>query len=82
MGLAFVIFFPLGGIIIRFLASYLPVPVRLHYLVQIFSFALVLAGTGLGIWLSQGFQFSTTRTTPPQKLVFSFSFLRNCANFV
>jgi hypothetical protein len=64
MGLAFVIFFPLGGIIIRFLASRLPVPVKLHYGVQIFSFCMVIVGVGLGIYLSQGYQFTTFRTIP------------------
>ena len=64
MGLAFVILFPVGGLIIRFLASILPVPVKLHYSVQIFSFTIVLAAAGVGIYLSRGFQFTTFRTTP------------------
>jgi hypothetical protein len=63
MGLCFVILFPLGAIIIRFLAAYLPVPTKLHYITQIFAFVSVLAAMGLGIYLSQGYQFTEFRTS-------------------
>jgi hypothetical protein len=59
MGLAFVFFFPLGAIIIRFLATVLPVPTKLHYGVQLFSMVIVLVSMGLGIWLSQGENFTS-----------------------
>lgn len=63
MGLSFVILFPLGAIIIRFLAAYLPVPTRLHYINQIASILVVLAAMGLGIYLSIGEQFIYFRTS-------------------
>jgi hypothetical protein len=64
MGLSFVILFPLGAIIIRFLSVYLPVPTRLHYSTQIFTFLFILAAMGLGIYLSVGQQFVYFRTFP------------------
>ena len=66
MGVSFVILFPLGGIIIRFLAPYLPVPTRLHYTTQLFSLSCILAAMGLGIYLSRGIQFIYFRTTKNQ----------------
>jgi hypothetical protein len=57
MGLSFVIFFPLGAIIIRFLSNILPVPTMMHYITQLSAFLLVLAATVLGIYLSIGEQF-------------------------
>ena len=63
MGLSFVILLPLGAIIIRFLAAYLPVPTRIHYITQITSVLIVLAAMGLGIYLSIGEQFIYFRTT-------------------
>lgn len=65
MGLAFVIFFPLGAIIIRFLGKLLPVPVQLHYGVQIFAIVAVLASMALGVQASIGMQFINFRTFPP-----------------
>jgi len=62
MGLSFVILFPLGAVIIRFFAPYLPAPTRIHYSVQILSILVVLAATGLGIYISQGDQFNHFRT--------------------
>jgi hypothetical protein len=61
MGLSFVILFPLGAIIIRFLAPYLRRPARLHYLNQLFTLSLVFTALGLGIYLSQGDQFNHFR---------------------
>jgi hypothetical protein len=65
MGTAFVILFPLGAIIVRFLSRVLPLPVRLHYITQLFALAVVLAGAGLGIYLSRYIQFKYARTPPP-----------------
>jgi hypothetical protein len=62
MGLAFVILFPLGAIIIRFLAAWLPVPTKLHWITQIFTFIIVLVAMGLGIYLSEGENFYCFRT--------------------
>jgi hypothetical protein len=64
MGLAFVVLFPLGGIIIRFLSPILPVPTVLHYSTQIFTFIGVIAAVGLGIYASIGEQFISFRNTP------------------
>jgi hypothetical protein len=64
MGSAFVILFPLGATIIRFLAPYLPAPARLHYGLQTFTFLSVLAAMGLGIYLSKDIQFHYFRTLP------------------
>jgi hypothetical protein len=61
MGLSFVILFPLGAVIIRFLSAYLPVPTKLHWITQIFTFLAVLSAMGLGIYLSQGYQFTEFR---------------------
>jgi hypothetical protein len=54
MGIAFVILFPLGGVIIRLLSSILPARVKLHYGVQLFAVMIVLIAMGLGIYLSTG----------------------------
>ena len=69
MGVSFVILFPLGGIIIRFLAAYLPVPTRLHYTTQLFTLLCVLAAMGLGIYLSKGIQFFCFRTKIPLSML-------------
>ena len=76
MGTSFVILFPLGAIIIRFIAAYLPVPAtKLHYIIQISTYLAVLAGMGLGIYLSNGIQFIYFRIEPPSTL------LTNRSNF-
>ena len=62
MGLSFVILLPLGAIIIRFLAAYLPAPTRIHYITQIVSVLVILAAMGLGIYVSMGDQFNHFRT--------------------
>ena len=50
-GLAWVIFFPLGGIIIRiFHSRHL---IWIHAAVQVFSYAMFIAAVGTGIWLAQ-----------------------------
>ena len=69
MGVSFVILFPLGGIIIRFLAPYLPIPTRLHYTNQLFTLLCVLSAMGLGIYLSKGIQFIYFRTKSLRSLL-------------
>jgi len=65
MGLSFVILFPLGAIIIRFLGKVLPVPLQMHYGVQIFALVAVLASMALGVQASIGMQFINFRTLTP-----------------
>ena len=62
MGVTFVIIFPLGAIIIRFLSTLLPMPTKFHWMTQLFGFACVLTALGLGIYLSQGISFIYFRT--------------------
>lgn len=50
MGLAFVIFFPLGGLVIRLLSC--RSLVWIHAGSQIFAYSLALAGFGIGVWLA------------------------------
>lgn len=50
MSLAWVIFFPLGAIIIRALPS--RHVVRLHYMTQVFAYILALTGMALGIYVA------------------------------
>ena len=71
MGLSFVILFPLGAIIIRFLAPYLPAPTRIHYITQITSVLVVLTAMGLGVYLSMGDQFNHFRTSLPYAILTS-----------
>ncbi|KAI9820422.1 MAG: hypothetical protein M1832_003755 [Thelocarpon impressellum] len=47
--LAFVIVFPLGGILVRLLQT--PAVVRVHAGVQLFGYSLAIVGLGLGVWL-------------------------------
>jgi hypothetical protein len=63
MGISFAILFPLGSIIIRFLTALLPVPVKLHYSTQLFTFVAVIVATVLGIYASDGMQFFYFRTS-------------------
>jgi hypothetical protein len=78
MGLSFVILFPLGAIIIRFLAAYLPGPTRIHYITQIASVLIVLTAMGLGVYLSVGDQFNHFRASPTYPVLTSRSNLRYC----
>ena len=64
MGTSFVILFPLGAIIIKFLSNRVAVPVKLHYMTQLTTYTLLLAGMGLGIYLSKGIQFKYARKPP------------------
>ncbi|KAF2398912.1 hypothetical protein EJ06DRAFT_463661, partial [Trichodelitschia bisporula] len=51
MGLAFVVFFPFGAILVRILPG--PLAAFAHAGVQLFGFLFVIVGTGLGVWLSR-----------------------------
>jgi hypothetical protein len=69
MGLCFGILFPFGGIVIRFLSSFLPPPVKIHYIIQLLAFGMFLVACGLGVYLSQESQLSTLRIfSPPSPL--------------
>ena len=46
-----VIFFPLGAILVRLLKS--PYAVRIHYLNQLFAFTIFVAVVGMGIWMAR-----------------------------
>jgi len=48
--LAWVIFFPLGAIIIRFLSS--PHAWLIHAFINVFAWAMFIVAAGLGIWMS------------------------------
>ena len=50
MGLAFVIFFPLGALTIRLLSA--PGTVWVHAGAQVFAYSMAIAGMGLGIWIA------------------------------
>jgi len=49
--LAWVIFFPLGAILVRLLKP--PYAVRVHGTIQIFAYSLLIAGAGMGIWMAR-----------------------------
>jgi len=49
--LAWVIFFPLGAVLIRVLKP--PYAVRIHGTIQIFAYSLLIAGAGMGIWMAR-----------------------------
>lgn len=61
MGLIWVILFPLGAIIIRFLGGSMKNAVGRHRIVQISSLVLLLIATGIGVYLAWGHQFSAFR---------------------
>ena len=48
MALAFVIFFPLGAVIVRLFS----LPIWAHAGVQIFAYTMALAAFGLGVWIA------------------------------
>ncbi|KAL8775921.1 MAG: hypothetical protein Q9194_003501 [Teloschistes cf. exilis] len=50
MGIAFVIFFPAGAILIRLLRS--PNAIWIHAATQLFAYTLALAGFGLGVYIA------------------------------
>lgn len=50
MALSFAVFFPLGAVLINFKSQY--ATFWLHVVWQLFSYAAVLVGMGLGIWIA------------------------------
>jgi hypothetical protein len=61
MGIIWVILFPLGAIIIRFLGNRIKNAVGKHRAVQISTLVLLLAAGGVGIYLASGHQFTLFR---------------------
>ena len=61
MGICFGLLFPFGGIVVRFLMSRIPSPVKVHYMIQILAFVLVLVAGGLGVYVSDGAHLSSFR---------------------
>jgi len=49
--LAWVIFFPLGAVLVRLIKS--PAAARIHGYVQVFALVLFIAGAGMGIWMAK-----------------------------
>lgn len=49
MSLAVIVFFPLGGVLIRILKN--PSTVKIHVALQIIGLAVLIAGFGLGLWV-------------------------------
>ena len=64
MGLIWVILFPSGAIIIRFLGSRISNAVMKHRIVQISTLVLLLAAMGVGIYLAEDHSFTIFRTYP------------------
>jgi hypothetical protein len=65
MGLIWVIIFPFGAVIIRFLGSFVSRAVGKHRFVQISGLVLLLVAGGLGVYLAQGHQFTYFRKESP-----------------
>jgi len=65
MAIIWVILFPLGAIIIRFLQNKMSNAVGKHRLVQISTLVLLLVAGGLGIYLARGHQFTLFRIPHP-----------------
>jgi len=61
MAIIWVILFPLGAIIIRFLQNKMSNAVGKHRLVQISTLVLLLVAGGIGIYLARGHQFTLFR---------------------
>lgn len=62
MSLAFVIFYPMGAIIIRLLSF--KGLVWVHAGTQVFAYTLALAGMGIGVWFTQNSDQSVSRPSP------------------
>jgi len=58
MGLAWLIFFPLGAIVIRFLGTWFDKPASVHRLIQLGTLFLVLGAVGVGVYLATGHHFT------------------------
>jgi len=66
MGIIWVILFPSGAIIIRFLGNMLKKgAVGKHRAVQITSLVLLCIAAGIGFYLAVGHQFTLFRNPPP-----------------
>ena len=61
MGLAWVILFPTGAIIIRFLGTFFNKPANVHRFVQLGTLLLVLGAVGVGVYLASGHHFTQFR---------------------
>jgi hypothetical protein len=61
MGLIWVILFPFGAIIIRFLGPFVSRAVGKHRFVQIGGLTLLLVSGGMGVYLAEGDQFTLFR---------------------
>jgi hypothetical protein len=51
MSLAVILFFPIGGILVRVLRN--PMTVKLHILCQLLGLSVLVAGFGLGLWFQK-----------------------------
>jgi uncharacterized membrane protein len=49
--LAIILFFPIGGVLLRLLRG--PNIVKIHITLQVLGLAVLLAGFGLGIWVQE-----------------------------
>ena len=76
MGLIWVLLFPLGAVIIRFLGNVTKNAVGKHRIVQISALVLLLIATGVGVYLAWGHQFTAFRNSPPSPPTNPRSFLR------
>lgn len=65
MGLIWVILFPLGAVIIRFLGNVVSKAVGKHRIVQITTLVLLLCAGGVGVYLASGHHFSIFRIPQP-----------------
>jgi len=77
MGMIWVLLFPLGAVIIRFLGNITKNAVGKHRFVQISALFLLLIATGIGVYLAWGHQFTAFRTPPPAPTTNSRPLLRS-----
>jgi len=63
MVLIWVILFPLGAVIIRFLGNVLSKAVGKHRIVQITTLLLLFIAGGIGVYLASGHHFTLFRIT-------------------
>ena len=61
MSLAFVIFYPLGAVLIRVLGG--KGAIQIHAGTQAFAYILALAGFGMGVWIAKN--IGAVRFKPP-----------------
>lgn len=65
MGVAWVILFPLGAIVIRFFSTVLPIPAKIHSVIQSVTALLVLAAGAAGFYLAWNHSFTEFRISRP-----------------